>query len=97
MHVRLLHGSAANLSDKSRTLYIATYYAEDTIKLSQNHLPHTLTHELSRSEASDSSHCTPYEMQLPEVCTDTSFLPSRQSLRPASKPVENKYISMCSR
>ncbi|MDA8747907.1 phytanoyl-CoA dioxygenase family protein, partial [Litoreibacter sp.] len=29
MHARLLHGSAPNLSDGPRTLYIATYYAED--------------------------------------------------------------------
>ena len=31
MHARLLHGSAPNKSDKPRTLYITTYYAEDAI------------------------------------------------------------------
>ncbi|MGI9406112.1 MAG: phytanoyl-CoA dioxygenase family protein, partial [Hyphomicrobiaceae bacterium] len=41
MHCSLLHGSAPNLSDKSRTLYIATYYAEDAIELSPNALPST--------------------------------------------------------
>lgn len=73
MHASLLHGSAPNLSDTSRTLYIATYYAEDAIELSPNHLPSTLTHELVRGEASGRVRCTPYEMQLPEVPKDTSF------------------------
>ena len=73
MHASLLHGSAPNLSDASRTLYISTYYAEDAIELSPNHLPSTLTHELVRGEASGRVRCTPYEMQLPEVPKDTSF------------------------
>ncbi len=73
MHASLLHGSAPNLSDKSRTLYISTYYAEDAIELSPNHLPSTLTHELVRGEASGRVRCTPYGMELPEVPKDTSF------------------------
>ncbi len=48
MHSSLLHGSAPNLSDQPRTLYIATYYAEDAIELSPNHLPSKHTHELVR-------------------------------------------------
>ena len=43
MHASLLHGSAPNLSDQSRTLYIATYYSEDAIELSPNHLPSRYT------------------------------------------------------
>lgn len=73
MHVRLLHGSAPNLSDKPRTLYITTYYAEDAIELSPNHLPSTLTHELVRGEASGRVRCVAYDMELPEVPKDTSF------------------------
>ncbi len=73
MHVNLLHGSAPNLSDNTRTLYITTYYAEDAIELSANHLPSTLTHELIRGEASGRVRCTPYQMQLPEKPKDTSF------------------------
>ena len=73
MHSSLLHGSAANLSDKPRTLYIATYYAEDAIELSPNHLPSTLTHELVRGEPSGRVRCSAYEMQLPEVPKATSF------------------------
>ncbi len=73
MHSSLLHGSAPNLSDKPRTLYIATYYAEDAIELSPNHLPSKLTHELVRGEPSGRVRCAAYEMQLPEVPKDTSF------------------------
>jgi phytanoyl-CoA hydroxylase len=73
MHASLLHGSAPNLSDEPRTLYISTYYAEDAIELSPNHLPSRMTHELVRGEATGRVRCTPYEMQLPEVPTGTSF------------------------
>ncbi len=73
MHASLLHGSAPNLSSKPRTLYIATYYAEDAIELSQNHLPSTLTHELIRGEASGSVRCSSYSMLIPEVPKGTSF------------------------
>ena len=73
MHSSLLHGSAPNLSDQPRTLYIATYYAEDALELSPNHLPSTLTHELVRGEASGRVRCSSYEMQLPEKPSGTSF------------------------
>ena len=73
MHASLLHGSAPNLSDKPRTLYITTYYAEDAIELSANHLPSTLTHELVRGEPSGRVRCSSYDMPLPEKPSDTSF------------------------
>ena len=73
MHASLLHGSAPNLSDRPRTLYIATYYAEDAIELSPNALPSTLMHELVRGEISGRVRCTAYEMELPEVPKETSF------------------------
>ncbi len=73
MHASLLHGSAPNLSTKARTLYIATYYAEDAIELSPNALPSTLTHEIVRGEPSGRVRCTSYEMHLPEVPKETSF------------------------
>ena len=73
MHARLLHGSAPNMSDSARTLYITTYYAEDAIELSPNHLPSTLSHEIVRGRASGRVRCTPYDMALPEVPTETSF------------------------
>ena len=79
MHASLLHGSAPNLSNKSRTLYISTYYAEDAVELSPNHLPSTLTHELVRGEASGRVRCSTYEMQLPEVPKGTSFFAQQAS------------------
>jgi phytanoyl-CoA hydroxylase len=78
MHARLLHGSAPNKSDKPRTLYITTYYAEDAIELSPNHLPSMLTHELVRGEASGRVRCTAYNMELPEVPKDTSFFAQQE-------------------
>ena len=79
MHASILHGSAPNLSNKSRTLYISTYYAEDAIELSPNHLPSTLTHELVRGEASGRVRCSSYDMQLPEVPKGTSFFAQQAS------------------
>ncbi|MAT87570.1 MAG: restriction endonuclease subunit S [Aestuariivita sp.] len=73
MHVRLLHGSGPNLSNGPRTLYITTYYAEDAIELSPNHLPSIFTHELVRGEPSGRVRCTSFDMILPEVPKDTSF------------------------
>jgi len=82
MHASLLHGSAPNLSASPRTLYIATYYAEDAIELSPNHLPSTLTHELVRGEPSGRVRCTSYEMELPEVPKDTSFFAQQEAAEP---------------
>jgi phytanoyl-CoA hydroxylase len=78
MHASLLHGSAPILSDRPRTLYIATYYAEDAIELSPNHLASRFTHELVRGEASGRVRCTPYEMQLPAVPQATSFFAQQE-------------------
>ena len=78
MHARLLHGSAPNLSDSSRALYITTYYAEDAIELSPNHLPSTLTHELVRGEVSGRVRCSPYEMAVPALPEGTSFFSQQE-------------------
>lgn len=73
MHSSLLHGSAPNLSDQPRTLYIATYYAEDAIELSPNHLPSRYTHELVRGKHTGRVRCSSYEMVIPEKPSSTSF------------------------
>jgi phytanoyl-CoA hydroxylase len=80
MHVNLLHGSAPNLSHKPRTLYITTYYAEDAIELSQNHLPSQYTHEVVSGSVSGRVRCTSYAMQVPEVPKDTSFFAQQEKL-----------------
>ncbi len=73
MHSSLLHGSAPNLSDQPRTLYITTYYAEDAIELSPNHLPSKHTHELVAGVATGRVRCSDYQMDIPEKPTSTSF------------------------
>lgn len=79
MHARLLHGSAPNLSEHSRTLYITTYYTEDAIELSPNHLPSTLAHELIRGEVSGRVRCSSYQMELPGAPEGTSFFAQQES------------------
>ncbi|MCE2517428.1 MAG: phytanoyl-CoA dioxygenase family protein [Alphaproteobacteria bacterium] len=79
MHASLLHGSAPNLSDGPRTLYITTYYSEDAVELSPNALPSTLTHELVRGEVSGMIRCIAYEMERPEVPKDTSFFAQQEN------------------
>jgi phytanoyl-CoA hydroxylase len=78
MHANLLHASAPNLSEDPRTLYIATYYAEDAIELSPNHLPSAFTHELVRGEVSGRVRCTNYEVELPVVPKGTSFFSQQE-------------------
>lgn len=78
MHASLLHGSTANLSDRPRTLYITTYYAEDAIELSPNHLPSQFTHELVRGEVSGRVRCSTYDMALPAVPKATSFFAQQE-------------------
>lgn len=78
MHASLLHGSTPNLSDRPRTLYITTYYAEDAIELSPNHLPSKLTHELVRGEVSGRVRCSNYDMALPAVPKSTSFFAQQE-------------------
>jgi len=78
MHVNLLHGSAPNLSTTPRTLYITTYYAEDAIELSPNHLPSRFTHELVRGTETGSVRCSQYAMQLPAIPKGTSFFAQQE-------------------
>ena len=78
MHSSLLHGSAPNLSKNARTLYITTYYAEDAIELSPNHLPSRFTHELVRGVVTGKVRCSSYEMPLPAKPTGTSFFAQQE-------------------
>lgn len=73
MHTRLLHGSAANESDRPRTLFISEYRAEDSKPLQVNHLPSRFEGELVRGERTNRVRCSSYEMEYPEVPTGASF------------------------
>ena len=73
MHTRLLHGSAANLSDKPRTLFICEYTAEDCHPLQANHIPSKYMYELVRGNPSNRVRCSSYDMTFPEVPKGASF------------------------
>ncbi len=73
MHTRLLHGSAPNLSDQPRTLFISEYRAEDSKALQVNHLPSAHDGEVVRGERTNRVRCSTYEMEYPEVPTGASF------------------------
>ncbi len=82
MHTRLLHGSAPNLSDRPRTLFISEYRAEDAKPLQVNHLPSIYEGELVRGERTNRVRCSDYEMIYPEVPTGASFF-SQQAKAPS--------------
>lgn len=73
MHTRLLHGSAANQSDRPRTLFIAEYRAEDSKPLQVNHIPSRFEGEVVRGVRTNRVRCSSYEMEFPEVPTGASF------------------------
>lgn len=73
MHTRLLHGSAPNMSDRPRTLFVSEYRAEDSKALQVNHLPSIYDGEIVSGERTNMVRCTSYEMQYPEVPTGASF------------------------
>ncbi|MFT7675967.1 MAG: ectoine hydroxylase-related dioxygenase (phytanoyl-CoA dioxygenase family) [Gammaproteobacteria bacterium] len=73
MHTRLLHGSAPNLSDQPRTLFICVYSAEDAIPYSSNPVPSKFEGLLVRGERTNKVRSTPYEMELPQKPKSASF------------------------
>ena len=73
MHTRLLHGSAPNLSDNPRTLYICEYTAEDCYPLHPNHIPSAYMYEVVRGQATGRVRCSEYEMAIPEMPSSASF------------------------
>ena len=83
MHTRLLHGSAPNLGDRPRTLFIAEYRAEDSLPLQVNHLPSRYEGEVVRGEPTGRVRTTPFEMQIPEVPTGASFFEQQAKAEPA--------------
>ncbi len=80
MHTRLLHGSAPNLSDQPRTLFIACYSAEDAYPLSPNPLPTNYAGEIVAGKLTNRVRAVNYEMELPEVPTGASFFSQQESV-----------------
>jgi len=73
MHTRLLHGSAANKSDKPRTLFITVYTAEDAIPCSHNPVPSKYQGLIVRGEETNKIRTIAYDMQLPQMPQTASF------------------------
>jgi len=73
MHTRLLHGSAANLSDKPRTLFIAVYSAEDAIPQSPNPVPNKFEGMVVRGEKTNRIRSVDYNIELPKMPKGASF------------------------
>ena len=73
MHTRLLHGSAPNLSEKPRTLFICEYTAEDAYPLQANHIPSAYMYEIVRGNSTGRVRCSEYAMLFPELPSGASF------------------------
>ncbi len=73
MHTRLLHGSAVNMSDAPRTLFICVYSAEDAVPLSPNPVPSKFEGLLVRGKRSGRVRSIDYELELPQKPSSASF------------------------
>lgn len=79
MHTRLLHGSAPNLSDAPRTLFISVYSAEDAVPLSPNPMPNRYEGLLVAGRRSNRVRAIPFEMDLPELPSTASFFDQQET------------------
>jgi len=73
MHTRLLHGSAPNLSDDPRTLFIAVYAAEDALPLGDNPLPSRYEGMIVHGRETGRVRTTPFDIRLPQKPKGASF------------------------
>jgi ectoine hydroxylase-related dioxygenase (phytanoyl-CoA dioxygenase family) len=79
MHTRLLHGSAANRSERERTLFICVYSAADAVALSPNPMPHRHEGLLVRGEPSGRVRTIAFDVELPELLTGSSFFEQQEA------------------
>lgn len=73
MHTRLLHGSAPNIGEQPRNLFICVYSAEDAVPYSSNPMPTEFEGLVVRGEKSNRVRSTSYEIELPQKPTTASF------------------------
>jgi len=64
MHTRLLHGSAPNRSDQSRTLFICVYSAEDAVSYSSNPVPNKYEGLVVSGEQTNRVRSVPFDISL---------------------------------
>lgn len=84
MHTRLLHGSAPNLSENPRTLFICVYSAEDAIPISPNPMPTEFQGLIVKGEQTNRVRSIPYEIDLPQLPTTASFFDQQAKHKSAS-------------
>ncbi len=92
MHTRLLHGSAANRSDRPRTLFISEYRAEDSKPLQVNHIPSAFDGEVVRGQRTNRVRCSDYEMMFPEVPTGASFFAQQAKDEPTHRAKDGAKV-----
>ena len=73
MHGCLLHGSAANRSERPRTLFICVYAAADAVPLAPNPVPGRHNGMIVRGREPNRIRATAFEMEVPEHPTGASF------------------------
>jgi len=73
MHTRLMHGSAPNLSDKPRNLFICVYSADDAVPLSPSPMPNQYEGLLVRGARTNRVRSIPFAMDLPQLPSTASF------------------------
>jgi ectoine hydroxylase-related dioxygenase (phytanoyl-CoA dioxygenase family) len=85
MHGCLLHGSAANRSDRPRTLFICVYAAADAVPLAPNPVPGRHNGMIVRGREPNRIRATPFEMAAPEHPEGASFFVQQARPRAATK------------
>jgi len=73
MNTMTLHGSAANRSQRPRTLFIPVYSAEDAAPLTPSPVPSEFEGRIVRGAATGRVRLEPMEFELPEIYTESSF------------------------
>ena len=79
MHTRLLHGSAPNLSNAPRTLFIAVYSAEDAVPYSPNPMPNKYEGMVVQGEATGRVRSIYYQLELPQIPKGASFFVQQEN------------------
>ncbi len=84
MHTRLLHGSAPNLGQRTRNIFICVYSAEDAVPCSSNPTPTKFEGMVVRGETTGRIRSVDYELEMPQKPTTASFF-DQQALRTDNK------------
>jgi len=86
MHTRLLHGSAANQSDSSRTLFISVYSADDAIPLSPSPMPNRYEGMTVRGQPQGRVRSIDFCVDLPQLPETASFFDQQAKHKDSDQP-----------